>query len=157
MKPENGEHPLGDMGQLLCVGLFLIIWVGDSFFLQKSTFLSQHVPLVVRLIILCLALITAIYLSLSGHTVTRYGHRPNGIVSTGAFRYVRHPLYLASLLVYLALTVSTMSMVSFLLLAGIFVFHNYNASYEEKWLETRFGEEYRTYKEKTGKWFPRIW
>jgi len=157
MKPENGEHPLGDAGQLVCVGLFLIIWIGDSFFLQKSTFLSHPVPLMVRLIILCLALITAIYLSLSGHAVTRYGHRPNGIVSTGAFRYVRHPLYLASLLVYLALTVSTMSMVSFLLLAGIFVFHNTIASYEERLLEAKFSEEYRTYKEKTGKWFPRIW
>ena len=70
---------------------------------------------------------------------------------------MRHPLYLASLLVYLALTVSTMSMVSFLLLAGIFVFHNTIASYEGRLLEAKFGEKYRTYKDNTGKWFPRIW
>jgi protein-S-isoprenylcysteine O-methyltransferase Ste14 len=157
MKPKIGEHPLGDACQLVCLGLFLIIWIGDSFFLQKSTFLSQHVPLMVRLIILCLALITAIYLSVSGHAVTRYGHRPNGIVSTGAFRYVRHPLYLASLLTYLGLTLSTMSIGSFMLLGGIFAFHNTIASYEERLLEAKFGEEYRTYKEKTGKWFPRTW
>jgi len=49
-----------------------------------------------------------------------------------------------------------MSIASFLLLVGIFSFHNCIASYEEKGLETRSGEEYRTYKEKTGKWFPRI-
>jgi protein-S-isoprenylcysteine O-methyltransferase Ste14 len=78
------------------------------------------------------------------------------VVSSGAFRYVRHPLYLASLLTYLGLTLSTMSIGSFILLVGIFGFHNYIASYEEKWLEIRFGEEYRTYKENTGKWFPRI-
>jgi protein-S-isoprenylcysteine O-methyltransferase Ste14 len=157
MKPENGEHPLGDAGQLVCVGLFLIIWIGDSFFLRKSTFLSHHVPLFFRLIILGLALIASVCLFKSGHAVVCHGQRPNGIVSTGAFRYVRHPLYLASLLVYLALTVSTMSIVSFLLLAGIFVFHNTIANYEEKWLETKFGKEYGTYKEKTGKWFPRFW
>ncbi len=157
MKSKNGEHPLGDTGQLVCLGLFLMIWVGDSFFLKRSTFLVHHVPLVVRLIVLSLALITAGYLSMSGHRVTRHGQRPNIVVSTGAFRYVRHPLYLASLLTYLGLTLSAMSIGSFVLLVGIFVFHNYIASYEEKWLETRFGEEYRTYKEKTGKWFPRIW
>jgi protein-S-isoprenylcysteine O-methyltransferase Ste14 len=157
MKPENGEHPLGDAGQLVCVGLFLIIWIGDSFFLRKSTFLSHHVPLFLRLIILGLALIASVCLFKSGHAVVCHGQRPNGIVSTGAFRCVRHPLYLASLLVYLALTVSTMSMVSFLLLAGIFVFHNTIASYEERLLKAKFGKEYRTYKENTGKWFPKIW
>jgi protein-S-isoprenylcysteine O-methyltransferase Ste14 len=94
---------------------------------------------------------------MSGHAVTRNQQRSNGVVSTGAFRYVRHPLYLASLLVYLGLTISTTSIASFLLLLGIFGFHNYISSYEEECLETKFGEEYRTYKEKTGKWFPRIW
>lgn len=157
MNPENGEHPRGDAGQLVCVGLFLIIWIGDSFFLRKSTFLSHHVPLFLRLIILGLALIAAFCLLKSGHAVTGHDQRPNGVVSTGAFRYVRHPLYLASLLTYLGLTISTMSIASLLLLVGILAFHNTIASYEERLLEAKLGEEYRTYKEKTGKWIPRIW
>jgi protein-S-isoprenylcysteine O-methyltransferase Ste14 len=49
-----------------------------------------------------------------------------------------------------------MSLFSLVLLVGIFIFHNYIASYEEKLLEGRFGEEYRSYKKKTGKWVPRI-
>jgi len=157
MKPENGEHPLGDMGQLLCVGLFLIIWIGDSFFLRKSTFLSHHVPLFFRLIILGLALIASVCLFKSGHAVVCHGQRLYIVVSTGAFRYVWHPLYLASLLTYLGLTLSTMSIGSFILLVGIFAFHNTISNYEEKWLEAKFGKEYGMYKEKTGKWFPRIW
>ena len=157
MKPENGEHPLGDMGQLLCVGLFLIIWIGDFFFLRKSTFLSHHVPLFFRLIILGLALIASVCLFKSGHAVVCHGQRFCIVVSTGAFGYVRHPLYLASLLTYLGLTLSTMSIGSFILLVGIFAFHNTIANYEEKWLEVKFGKEYGMYKEKTGKWFPRIW
>ena len=142
---------------MICLGLFLVIWVGDSFVLRRSTFLSPYVPLSFRLIILGLALITAIYLWKSGHVVIRHEQRPNRVVSTGAFRYVRHPLYLASLLTYLGLTLSTLSIASFILLVGIIAFHNTIASYEEKWLEAKFGKEYGTYKEKTGKWFPRIW
>jgi protein-S-isoprenylcysteine O-methyltransferase Ste14 len=156
MKEKNGEHPLGDLGQLICAGLFLVIWAGDSFILRKSIFLSNDIPLSVRLAILGVALFTAAYLYKSGHAVVSHEDRPNNVVSTGTFKYVRHPLYLASILTYLGLTISTMSLFSLVLLVGIFIFHNYIASYEEKLLEGRFGEEYRSYKKKTGKWVPRI-
>ncbi len=121
-----------------------------------STFLSDYVSLYIRLPILGLALITAVYLFMSGHVVVSNERRPNGVLSTGAFRYVRNPLYLASILSYLGLAVSTASLFSLVLLMVIFVFHNYIASYEEKLLEMRFGEEYRIYKKRTGKWTPRI-
>ena len=39
---------------------------------------------------------------------------------------------------------------------GILVFHNYIASYEEKLLDAKFGQEYRKYKMRTGKWVPKI-
>ena len=155
-KQENGEHPFGDLGQLISLGLFLTVWVGDSFIVRKSTFLSGDAPLYIRLVILGLALVTATCLYKSGHDVVRHEGRSSSVVSTGAFRYVRHPLYLASILTYLGLTVSTMSLLSFVLLVGIFIFHNYIANYEEKLLEARFGEEYRRYKKRTGKWVPGI-
>jgi protein-S-isoprenylcysteine O-methyltransferase Ste14 len=156
MKEKNGEHPLGDLGQLICAGLFLVIWAGDSFILRKSIFLSNDIPLSVRLAILGVALFTAAYLYKSGHAVVSHEDGPNHVASTEAFKYVRHPLYLASILTYLGLTISTTSLFSLVLLVGIFVFHNYIASYEEKLLEARFGEEYRSYKKKTGKWVPTI-
>ena len=40
MKEKNGEHPFGDAGQLILLGVFLVVWVGDSFFLRKTNFLS---------------------------------------------------------------------------------------------------------------------
>jgi len=156
MKEKNGEHPFSDAGQLILLGIFLVIWVGDSFFLHKSTFLSAYVPLYIRLIILGLTLAAAMSLFRSGHVVVSHEQRPNSVVATGAFRYLRHPLYLASILTYLGLTVSTASLFSLMLLLGIFFFHNYIASYEEKLLERKYGEEYRTYKMRTGKWMPRI-
>ena len=156
MKEKKGEHPFGDAGQLILLGVFLVVWVGDSFFLRKSTFLSDYVPQYIRLIILGLSLITAMCLFRSGHVLVRHEKRPNSVVATGAFRYVRHPLYLACILTYLGLTVSTASLFSLALLVGIFVFHNYIASYEEELLETKYGEEYRDYKMRTGKWMPTI-
>jgi protein-S-isoprenylcysteine O-methyltransferase Ste14 len=156
MKENKGEHPFGDVGQLISLGVFLVVWVGDSFFLRKSTFLSDYVPFSIRLSFLSLTLIAAMYLFRSGHVVVSHERRPNSVVASGAFRYVRHPLYLASILTYLGLTVSTVSLFSLVLFVGIFVFHNYIASYEEKLLDARFGEEYRKYKRRTGKWMPKI-
>lgn len=43
-KARIGEHPLGDAGQLTALVLFVVVWVGDSFFLKQTTFLSIHVP-----------------------------------------------------------------------------------------------------------------
>jgi protein-S-isoprenylcysteine O-methyltransferase Ste14 len=156
IKEKNGEHPFGDVGQLILLGLFLVVWVADSFFLHKSTFLSDYLPLFVRLIVLSILLIMAIVLFRSGHAVVNHEQRPNNVATTGAFRYVRHPLYLASILTYFGLTVSTASLFSFILLVLIRIFHNYIASYEERLLGGKFGEEYRRYKQKTGKWVPRI-
>lgn len=156
MKEKNGEHPFGDTGQLISFGVFVVVWIGDSFFLRQSTFLSNYVPLYVRLVILSLSLITAVYLFGSGHVVVSHEQRPNSMITTGAFRYVRHPLYLASILTYLGLAASTLSLFSLALLVGVFIFHNYIASYEERLLEAKFGEEYRVYKKETGKWVPKI-
>ncbi len=156
MKEKNGEHPFGDAGQLILFCLFLVIWAGDSFFLHKSTFLSHYVPLYVRLVILGLALMTGACLFKSGHAVAHREEPLTSVVSTGAFRYVRHPLYLASILFYLGLGVSTASLISLAFVAIIFLFYNYIAGYEEKLLDLRFGEQYKTFKKITGKWLPRI-
>ena len=155
LKEKNGEHPFGDTGQFISFWVFLVVWVGDSFFLHISTFLRDYIPLYVRLVILGLALIGAIFLFRSGHIVVRHKRRPNRVVASGAFRYVRHPLYLAGILTYFGLAFSTVSLFSLMLFVAIFVFYNYVAGYEEKLLDARFGEEYREYKRRTGKWLPK--
>lgn len=156
MKKREGEHPFGDAGQLILLGLFIVVWVGDSFFLRISTFLKDYLPLYIRLVILGLTIAAAMYLFGSGHAVAHHEQGPKSVVTTGGFRYVRHPLYLASILFYLGLTIATVSLFSLALFGGIFVFYNYIASYEEELLEAKFGEEYRKYKKATGKWAPRI-
>jgi protein-S-isoprenylcysteine O-methyltransferase Ste14 len=156
MKTKEGEHPFGDTGQLIALGAFFVVWIADSFVFRWSTFLSKYVPLHIRLVVLALALVMAISLVKSAHAVVSREERPDHVVTTGAFRYVRHPLYLGSILTYLGLAISTASLLSLLLLAAIFVFHDYIASYEEKLLITKFGSVYEEYRKRTGKWVPRI-
>lgn len=69
MKKNIGEHPYGDVGQLILLIVFLIVWLGDSFFYHKSTFLSVYVPLYVRLVLLIIIEICAISLIRAGHAV----------------------------------------------------------------------------------------
>ena len=156
MKEKNGEHPFGDAGQLIFLGLFLVVWVADSFFLRLSTFLSSYVPLYIRLVILGFALVTAVCLFRSAHVVVSHEHRLTSVISTGAFQYVRHPLYLGCILFYLGLSAATFSLSSLALLVVISIFYNYIASYEEKLLEIRFGDEYKNYMRRTGKWIPGV-
>ena len=99
-------------------------------------------------------LITSLYLFKSGHVAVEQEHPAKRVISSDAFRYVRHPLYLASLLSYLGLAVSTMSLVSLSLLLGIFAFYNFIAGYEEKLMLDKYGEDYQKYQNKVGKWFP---
>jgi len=156
MKEKNGEHPYGDSGQLILLVIFVLIWLLDSFVIQISTFPSDYVPLYMRLILFGLILATAVYFIHSGHVVVNHEQRPEGVVSTGAFRYLRHPLYMGSMMFYLGLAVSTASLFSLMMVVLIFLFYNHIAGYEETMLEDRFPEAYREYKKRTGKWMPKI-
>ena len=155
MKDIKGEHPFGDAGQLISVAVFLVVWATDSFVLHWSTFLKQWDPHSVRMVVTIVAAVLAVALFFSGRTVIQK-ERPDYVVDTGPFRLVRHPLYLGALLGFAATAISSLSLISLALLIPIFVFYNYIASFEEKLLEAKFGEAYRNYERRTGKWLPRI-
>lgn len=156
MLENHGEHPFGHTGQFISLFVFLTVWITDSFIVRASTFLSAEVSLIIRLSCLGVILILAFFLSQSGHQVVPHKKQNEDLMTTGAFHYVRHPLYLSGLLLYLGLSVSTASLLSTAVFVGIFIFYDYIASYEEKQLEIKNGQAYLQYKQKTGKWLPRI-
>ena len=156
MKERNGEHPFGDKGQLIFFILFLSVWISDSFIFDISTFLAPSVPLLIRLTMLALCLAGGIFLSKSGHRAAEDKFRGKEVMKTEAFRFVRHPLYLASMLTYFGVAISTLSLLSLAVLIPIVIFYDHIAGYEEKLMEEKFGSEYLEYKHKTGKWIPGI-
>ena len=155
MNERKGEHPFGDAGQLIMAAAFLVVWATDTFVLHGSTFLKQWDPYSVRMVVTIISAVLAVALFFSSRTVIRK-ERPDHVIDTGPFHRVRHPLYLAALLGYAALAISSLSLICFGLLIPVFVFYNYIARYEEKLLEARFGESYRDYERRTGKWLPGV-
>ena len=92
--------------------------------------------------------------NLTDTVVTRKEHT---LVTTGPYRYVRHPFYLAFVMAVLGGSMVASNW--FLFLAGMvpFGFLVARTRIEEQKLVERFGDEYRQYQERTGQFFPRLW
>ncbi len=91
--------------------------------------------------------------NLTDTVVTRRDHE---LVTTGPYRFVRHPFYCAFILAVLAN--STVAVNWFILLTGgsawlVIVFRSKK---EEANLIARFGDDYRGYMERTRRFFPRL-
>jgi protein-S-isoprenylcysteine O-methyltransferase Ste14 len=91
--------------------------------------------------------------NLTDTVVTREAHT---LVVHGPYRWLRHPLYLAAALLTAAISVIAANW--FLFLVGVVVFFLLvlRTRIEEANLRTRFGDGYRTYVERTGRFLPRI-
>ena len=154
---RGDEHPLGHLGQFVSLVAFLVVWGLDSFVLRFSTFLAPSVPLALRLAVAGLIAAIAVYFSLKGHVVVQGGpDHPGRPVRDGAFARVRNPIYLGSLLFYIGLAISTLSLLALAVFESIFLFYNYIASYEERRLVQIYGDVYRDYRRKVPKWIPRL-
>jgi len=91
--------------------------------------------------------------NLTDTVVTRKHHL---LVTTGPYRWVRHPFYVCAALVTMA--VALISANAFFLVTGgvIFLLLAVRTRVEEANLQSRFGEDYRKYMERTGRYFPRF-
>ncbi|MFH1214648.1 MAG: isoprenylcysteine carboxylmethyltransferase family protein [Candidatus Neomarinimicrobiota bacterium] len=156
LKERNGEHPWGDLGQLIALVIFMAVWVIDSFWLNWTTFGLEAFPNVIRMAVAVPIWILAGILIKVSHFVIDRDRRPAGVISTGAFRFMRHPVYLSALLVYLGLVISSLSLATFVVWVLICLFYNYIAAYEELLLIAKYGEAYRAYQRRTGRWLPKL-
>ncbi len=85
--------------------------------------------------------------------VTRKQHT---LVTTGPYRWVRHPLYSIASLTWIGLGL-LMANASVMVVAAVaFGVLVRRTSIEEAFLVKRFGMRYRTYMARTGRFFPRI-
>lgn len=155
LKDKHGEHPAGDAGQLVLLFMFLVLWAADSFFLGWTTFPASYVPLLYRLVTSGAVLLWGIILARASHSITHHDEGPESVRSSGAFRFIRHPLYFSSMLFYIALTLMSFSLASLGMTVVIFIFYDFLARHEEKLMIKRFGDEYRDYMKSTGRWMPR--
>jgi len=152
-----GEHKFGDAGQLILLLIFLIVWIGDSFILEYSTFLNNYIPAFVIIIVSALFLITSGYISWRGLKIV-FGEKREkpSVIRKGVFNKVRHPIYLGSILLYLGLTITSCSIFSLIISMFIIAFYYYISKYEEKILLKKYGIDYENYIKEVPMWFPKI-
>lgn len=152
-----GEHALGDIGQIILLIIFIIVWITDSFFYKYSTFLTEKIPNSIRLLIGLPVLFISGYLAKKGLRIIfgQVRKKPE-VIEESVFKIVRHPIYLGSILFYLGLIILSCSIASTVIWLIIIVFYYNISRYEEKLLLGEFGIKYKNYMERVPMLIPKI-
>lgn len=80
---------------------------------------------------------------------------PHKLEKEGMYRYIRHPLYASYCYYFLGFLMILQDILIIPLLVGILGYYELS-KYEEAILIDHFGEEYISYQEKVGRFFPRL-
>ncbi|HUY00656.1 MAG TPA: isoprenylcysteine carboxylmethyltransferase family protein [Candidatus Deferrimicrobium sp.] len=80
---------------------------------------------------------------------------PDHLITDGIFAQVRNPMYFGIILIYLAVVVLSMSLITLVVWIVIIFIYNWLSNQEEKVLEDIYKDDYPEYKKRTSKWVPR--
>ena len=135
---------------VVSIGLFLGLLDFDSGFLPA---LENRLPIALAFFIVGTSLGTWSYLAFGFRTTLGLGPK---LILSGPYRYTRNPQYIGDSLNAIAFMLLTNSwMVWIIAILGIIL--NWLAPFaEEPWLEEKFGDSYRTYKQSVPRFFGRI-
>jgi protein-S-isoprenylcysteine O-methyltransferase Ste14 len=154
-KPTNfnkifGIGPVGLLISLIL--LFIAIWINKQIDLpplSNNRFLLNSIFVVS--ILITLAIIVWSVKSLPA------ADRGNKLCTSGAFKYVRHPLYAAFLSVFdFGLAIYLNSYIFIFWAVLLHPIWHYLVKYEERSMINIFGEAYLEYQKKTGRFLPKL-
>ena len=91
--------------------------------------------------------------NLTDTVVTRQEH---SLITSGPYRWVRHPFYLAGALGALGVCLATANWFFAVLGAVVLIFLYRRTRIEEAKLVERFGDDYRSYMQRVGRFLPRL-
>ena len=77
-------------------------------------------------------------------------------ITTGPYRWVRHPLYTLAALLGVANFLAAANWFFFVMGGAIFLLLAIRTRKEEENLIARFGDDYRNYMQRTGRFLPRL-
>jgi protein-S-isoprenylcysteine O-methyltransferase Ste14 len=105
----------------------------------------------------CTALIYWLFSSIgSGITPTSATRKQHTLVTSGPYRWVRHPLYTLGSVAFISLGMVADSWFIILMSVLAFIAMAIRTSKEEANLIEKFGDEYREYMKRTGRFLPKI-
>ena len=154
------EHPYCDTIQLTILILYFVVWGTDvlgHFVFNISTILVSlpSFPLLVFAVILSIGL--GVYLTLKSHEAVfdEIAAKPK-LIDSGVYSKVRHPMYLGILMFCLGFLFVMFSLLSLGIWVIFFIFYDMMATFEEKDIIRKLGDQYVDYKKHVGKWFPKL-
>ena len=150
----GAEHPYCDSTQNVMLILFFVVWGLDSFILNYSTVLVDFVPFFFRLFPAILTFSLGAYLAMKAHTVV-FNDQPK-LLGAGVYSWVRHPMYLGTLLVCFGFLLAISSILALMIWIAFFLIYDKMATYEENDLRRILGEEYGAYQKRVPKWLLRL-
>jgi len=152
-----GEYRWGDMGQMILVLVFIIGTLGDLFVVHLSDSWQGIIPWYLRVIVFLPLLLIAGYVGKRSHTII-FGQQRDGlmVIDTDVYARLRHPMYFASLLMYLGFVILSLSVVSLIIFVVAIMFYVYLCRYEEQVLIEKLGDDYRAYRKRVPMLFPKL-
>jgi len=105
-------------------------------------------------ILVSIVIVVSAVRALARSNTTFDSRKPTTAIATdGAFRYSRNPMYLSVTLLYLGVALLINSLLMLLLILPLTVIMQWGViEREEKYLEQKFGDEYRHYKARVRQW-----
>ena len=152
----TGEYIYGDLIQLVCLVIFLIVWIADSIFLHKTDYSSLLTPYL-RVPAGMIILVASFYVASTGLKIVFGTEHPEPtVIDYGVFKWVRHPIYLSALGFYLGLLWIKFSLSATGIWLGIIVMYYFLSRFEEQLLIKRFGTQYTAYMKRVPMLFPKL-
>lgn len=145
--------------------LGLSLWGSALIYLLNPVWLEwSHLDLPVEvrwggalLMAACIPLIYWLFRSLGLNvTPTVAIRKTHTLVTHGPYRWVRHPLYSTGLLFFLGLSLLAANWFIALAILAAFAALTLRTPHEEARLIEKFGDEYQSYMQSTGRYFPRL-
>jgi len=109
----------------------------------------------VGVMVLCISLLYWLFSSLGNNVTTTVAIRhEHTLVTSGPYRWIRHPLYTFGFLFFIAFSVMAANWFMLIVMLVSFAVIMARTPIEEQKLEETFGDQYRTYMQRTGRYLP---
>jgi len=149
-----------DLKRIFCIGplgclMTLILWLGTGALEKIISFPKMNINPTFRTILMVILAIDALYLLFGGVLSLPIKERGKTLVTTGPYKYIRHPLY--SAFIYSMTGLLALWFESWFLLFSVVVLAliwSLLVQKEEQYMLDKFGKTYRDYIEKTGQFLP---
>ena len=145
---------LTDTGQAVLFVLFMAVWITDLV-LHYTDFPTTYITPYLRIPLAVIFFLVAVYMAVNGMSaIYKIKSGSPGVIRTGVFGLVRHPVYLAEILLYLGFLMVNISLTAVAVWLITIAFLHFISCREEKTLSAHFGDEYTRYRAEVPMWLP---